>query len=167
MTDHALRMLRDAEDRLSDATILAQNSATRSDAASLLRVLAFEILLKCAVVINGGTPPRSHNYWNLWQCLPKSVQDYLLAMANDRMSGYVDFSNLRWLLDNYRFVFERARYFYEFYEGYTLEEQSELGDFWVGLGSPEAEADVQYKPNELFCLTDSLLAYVRAELHVN
>jgi hypothetical protein len=160
-------MLRDAEDRLNDASILATNFGTSSDAASLLRVLAFEVLLKCAVVANGGTPPRSHNYWNLWQSLPKSVQESVLAVAADRMPGHTDFSSLQLLLINYRFVFERARYFYEFYEGYTLQEQKELGDFWVSLGSPESEADVQYKPNELACLTDGLLAYVRAALQVS
>jgi hypothetical protein len=166
MRDHAQRMLRDAEDRLNDASILATSLDTRSDAVSLLRILAFEVLLKCAVVVNGQTPSKSHNYWNLWQSLPKGAQDSVLAVAATRMPGYADLSNLQWLLANYRFVFERARYFYEFYEAYTLQEQKELGDFWVGLGSPEAEADVQYKPNELVCLTDGLLAYIRAELQV-
>ncbi len=167
MNDHALRMLRDAEDRLNDASILATNLGTCSDAASLLRVLAFEVLLKSAVVVSGGTPPRSHNYWTLWQSLPESARGSVLAVAVDRMPGHTDFSNLQLLLVNYRFVFERARYFYEFYEGYTLQEQKELGDLWVSLGSLEAEADVQYKPNELTCLTDGLLAYVKATLQVS
>ncbi|TAM95291.1 MAG: hypothetical protein EPN40_10715 [Rhodanobacteraceae bacterium] len=167
MNDHALRMLRDAEDRLSDASILVASLDTRSDAASLLRILALEVLLKCAVITNGGTPQKSHNYLALWQSLPKSAQDAILTVAADRMPGHADLSNLEWLLPNYRFVFERARYFYEFYEGYTLQEQSELGKFWVDLGSPEHEADVQYKPNELTCLIDGLLAYVKRELGVD
>lgn len=167
MNDHALRMLRDAEDRLNDASVLAANLDTRSDAASLLRILAFEVLLKCAIVVNGGTPPRSHNYWNLWQSLPKLVQNSVLAVAVDRMPGYADLSNLQWLLGNYRFVFEKARYFYEFYEDYTLQDQSELGNFWISLGAPETEAEVQYKPNELTCLTDGLLAHIRGKLQVD
>ena len=166
MNDHALRMLRDAEDRLNDASILATSLDTRSDAASLLRVLAFEVLLKCAVIVNGGSPPKSHNYWAIWQSLPKPAKDSILAVAEDCMPGHTDFSNLQWLLTNYRFVFERARYFYEFYEGYTLQEQNELGNFWISLGSPEAEADVQYRPNELTCLTDSLLSHVKTALQV-
>lgn len=120
MNDHALRMLRDAEDRLSDASILATSLEARSDAASLLRILAFEVLLKCALVTNDRTPPRSHNYWGIWQSLPQSAQDAVLSVAADRMPGHADLSNLQWLLCNYRFVFERARYFYEFYDGFTL-----------------------------------------------
>jgi len=160
-------MLRDAEDRLSDASILTESLHTRSDAAPLLRILAFEVLLKCAVITNGGTPPKSHNYLALWQSIPRSAQDAILTVAADRMPGHADLSNLEWLLRNYRFVFERARYFYEFYEGYTLQEQSELGQFWVDLGSPEDEADVQYKPNELTCLIDGLLVHVKRELRVD
>ena len=167
MNDHAVRMLRDAEDRLNDATILATSLHTRSDAASLLKILAFEVLLKCAVFTNGGNPPKSHNYLILWQSLPESAQDAILSVAADRMPGHAELSNLEWLLRNYRFVFERARYFYEFYEGYTLQEQSELGEFWVNLGSPDCEADVQYKPNELTCLVEGLLAYVKRELGVD
>jgi hypothetical protein len=83
------------------------------------------------------------------------------------MPGQADLSNLEWLLRNYRFVFERARYFYEFYEGYTLQEQHELGDFWVSLGSPDHEADVQYKPNELASLTEGLLNHIKSELGVS
>jgi hypothetical protein len=167
MNDHALRMLRDAEDRLSDASILVASLDTRSDAASLLRILAFEVLLKCAVVTNGGTPSRSHNYLALWQSLPQNAQDAIVTVAANRMPGHADLSNLEWLLRNYRFIFERARYFYEFYEGYTLKEQSELGQFWVDLGSPNNEADVQYKPNELTCLIEGLLAHVKRKLGVN
>ena len=164
MTDHALRMLKEAEDRLNDASILTTSLDARSDSASLLRILAFEVLLKCAVVTNGDSPKKSHDYWALWQSLPKSAQGAILTDAENRMPGHADLSNLEWLLRNYKFVFERARYFYEFYEGYTLQEQSELGQFWVDIGSPEHEADVQYKPNELTCLIDGLLAHIKREL---
>jgi hypothetical protein len=64
----------------------------------------------------------------------------------------------------YQFIFEKARYHYEIYDGYTLDEQRELGRLWDEIGAPTEEAVVQYHPEELFCLTEGLLAYVEKAL---
>ena len=72
--------------------------------------------------------------------------------------------NLDELLGWYQFIFEKARYHYELYEGYTLDEQHELGEYWVSIGAPTREAVVQYFPSELQCLIAGLSAYVEKAL---
>lgn len=75
-----------------------------------------------------------------------------------------DFENLQELLKNYQFIFEKVRYFYEFYEGYTLDEQHELGQFWKDIGAPLDEADVRYYPDELECLIFVISKYIKEKV---
>ena len=98
--------------------------------------------------------------------MPDEVAGEILSAAEKRMPGVADLSEIEWLLKNYEFVFKRARYSYEFYEGYTRDEVQELGELWCSLGAPDHEAIVQYKPNELLCLTEALLDYIRRVLGV-
>ena len=76
------------------------------------------------------------------------------------MPGHADLSELDHLLDSYQFIFTRARYHYELYRGYSLDEQHELGELWRSLGSPPEEAVVQYHPNELRCLIYGLEQFI-------
>lgn len=167
MSDDAKRMFREALDRLKDAEVLACSTQTPSDSSALLRVLAFEILLKCAIRLSGQTTKQHHNYVKLWSALPGYVSKEILRVAKDRSPGHTDFSDLPKLLAWYQFVFEKARYHYELYEGYTLEEQRELGQFWEELGAPTHEAVVQYYPEELFCLIEGLKVYIEGRLSNN
>jgi hypothetical protein len=80
------------------------------------------------------------------------------------MPGHADLSDLDRLLSAYQFVFEKARYYYELYTGYTLEQQRELGEFWEQLGAPENEADVRYYPMELDCLVHALRTFIETRL---
>ena len=45
-------------------------------------------------------------------------------------------------------VLKRAQYYYEFSEGYALEEHCEPGEHWGCLCAPESEAEVRYIPEE-------------------
>jgi len=65
MNDRVARMFRDAQDRLHDANILARSLDKRSDSQVIIRILGFEILLKCALLLSGQEPKNSHNYKNL------------------------------------------------------------------------------------------------------
>ena len=56
MPDHIVRMYQEAQDRLHDADILAQSLCARSDSQAIIRILAFEVLLKCALLICGQKP---------------------------------------------------------------------------------------------------------------
>ena len=157
-------MLQEANDRRHDANILGGSLNTRSDSQAFLRVLAFEILLKAAVLVSGAPRARGHNYDELWGKLPATVQAEIMNVARTRMPGHADFSDLGKLLFWFQFIFERARYGYELYDGYTPEQVRQLGEYWEELGAPIEEALIQYYPSELECLTEGLIKYVETAL---
>ena len=152
-------MLHEAKDRLHDADILARSIDTRSDSQAIIRILGFEVLLKCAPLLSGQEPKNSHNYKKLWLGLPGHVRKQVLEVASARMPGHADLTNLDDKLTWWQYVFERARYHYELYENYTLKEQAELGELWIALGAPNQKAVVQYFPSELVCMIEGLVAY--------
>jgi hypothetical protein len=162
MSDQVRRMYNEAHARLHDAEILSRSLRARSDSSAIIRILAFEILLKAALVVARQKPKAHHNYRKLWLGLPGKARKGILAVAKARMPGHADLSNVEDLLRWYQFIFEKARYHYELYEGYSLKEQAELGDLWLSLGAPTHEAVVQYHPDELVCLIAGLNAYVEA-----
>ena len=162
MDERVVRMLHEAKDRLHDADILARSIDTRSDSQALIRILGFEVLLKCALLLSGQEPKNSHNYKKLWLGLPGHVRKQVLKVATARMPGHADLTNLEDQLTWWQYVFERARYHYELYENYTLKEQAELGELWIALGAPNEEAVVQYFPSELRCMIEGLVAYVES-----
>jgi hypothetical protein len=157
-------MYNEAMTRLNDADILSRSLETHSDSQSLLRILGFEVLLKCALILCGQIPKKSHLYAKLWRGLPGYAQKEILAVARNRMPGHAGLSDADKLFGWYQFIFERARYHFELYEDYSLEEQRELGRFWEELGAPVDEAVVQYHPSELTCLIDGLRAFIEARL---
>ncbi len=154
----------EAQDRLHDADLLALSPDTRSDSNAIIRILAFEILLKCALLVANQEPKQNHNYKNLWLGLPGYARKEVLAVASERMPGHSDLSEVEKLLLWYQFIFEHARYHYELYDGYSLTEQRELGQYWREIGAPTGEAVVQYYPLELTCLIAGLNAYVEKAL---
>lgn len=160
MDDRVARMFYEAQDRLHDADILAGSLDTRSDSQAILRILGFEVLLKCALLLSGQEPKNSHNYKKLWLGLPGHVRKKVLEVASARMPSHADLSDLEKKLELWQFVFERARYHYELYENYSLKEHAELGALWEAHGAPSHEAVVQYFPSELQCLVEGLIAYV-------
>lgn len=165
MRDRAVRMFNDAQDRLHDADILARSLSAISDSQALLRILAFEVLLKCALLVSGQEPKRTHKYADLWDSLPAAAQEEVLAVASENMPDKNSLVHLDRVLNAYQFVFEKARYYYEFYEWKSLEEQREEGASWVAQGAPVEEARVQYYPLELRGLIAGLVAYVEARLY--
>lgn len=164
MRDRLARMHQAAKDRLHDADILGASLDTRSDSQSFLRVLAFEVLLKAALLSSRGGGARGHKYKDLWAQLPEAAREKIMKVAADRSPGHTDLSNVENLLTWYQYIFEKARYPYEIYDGYTPEEVRDLRAFWEQIGAPSEEAVVQYHPEELHCLTVGLLAYVEAAL---
>jgi hypothetical protein len=164
MYDHAIRMYSDASARLADAEILQTSLDSQSDSAAILTVLGFEVMLKCAIVLSGKSPKNNHKYSVQWMTLPEDVRSEILSVAEARMPGHTDFSDLNKLLVAFQFVFEKGRYYYEFFRDYSLEEQFELGQLWEELGSPLDEAIVRYYPNELFCLIEGLRRHIERRL---
>lgn len=164
MRDHVKRMYLEAMDRVHDADILSQSLRDRSNASTLIRILAFEILLKSAILLHGQRAKESHAYAKLWLALPGRIQKELLAVAENRMPGHTDFSDLPGLLTSFQITFEKARYGYEPLEGYTLSEQRELETVWIDGGSEPAEALFSHRPSELYCLVEALSAHIENSL---
>jgi hypothetical protein len=142
--DHIKRMYKEAYGYIDDAAFLLRNLNTKSDSAALLKILGFEILLKCSLIVSDQIPMKTHNYYKLWLCLPDNARKKIIQNAKSRMHDINDFSNIENLLNNYKFVFERARYYYEFYNDKTLEEQHKNGMVWAERGSPLEEAVVRF-----------------------
>jgi hypothetical protein len=164
MQDDARRMLQEARSRLNDAEILAGSLAAQSDSSALLRILGFEILLKCATLLCGIAPKRTHSYRHLWTSLPHAARNEILVLAKDRMPGHADLSDPDKVLNAWQLIFEKGRYFYEFYYGWTVAQQREYGELWESLGAPTEEADLQYYPNELSCFIEALTQFIERRL---
>lgn len=164
MKDRLARMLNEAQDRRHDADILGASLDTQSDSQAFLRVLAFEVLLKAAVLASGQTRAGGHDYKKLWGELPAAVRHQIIEVAQRRMPGHADLSNIDVLLEWFRFVFERARYSYELQDGVTPAETYEKGRQWVERGAPIHEAEIQYHPSELECMSEGLVKYLEHAL---
>lgn len=162
---HLISMMsHEAELRSHDASLLSSSPAARSDSASLLRLLALEILLKATVQIHCGEPSRTHSYRELFGSLPQEVRHRVLQAAGAAAPGVADFSNLDALLETFSANFVQLRYPYEKYEGLTEAEYVELGETWLASGGATTTADFAYHPTELRCLAHALQLEVDAWL---
>jgi hypothetical protein len=160
MNDHVARMLSDARDRIHDADILSESGRAKSASASLLRILALEVLLKTAGLVALQKYKRSHRYATLWADLPPESKASILSVATQRFPGHADLSDMEVLLKDWEYAFTKGRYYFELYETYTQEEQRALGDLWVSLGAPEHEAEVRFHPLELLALSEGIIHYI-------
>jgi hypothetical protein len=151
-------MLGEARKRLDAGDILQADLAHSSDSGYLLRLLAFELLLKAMLTALGVRAKQSHSYRNLWACLPSATQSRLLEKAGDRMAGVADYSDLPRLLSTWSSNFVRLRYPFECYEGLTEEQYHARGEAWIAGGALMSEADFVYYPNELRGLLDAFVA---------
>ncbi len=152
-------MVREAKGRLHDASLLS-TCVTHGNSDALLRVLALEILLKATHVHEVGRYPRVHDYACLWRLLSEPVRSAILARGHGRDPGRLSNKDLDLLLRDWQVVFTQSRYYFELYENYTLQEQQELGEFWLELGAPVAEAEIKYHPLELEALCSGLIGYL-------
>jgi hypothetical protein len=164
LADDVRRMFNEASDRIHDADILSESMRESSDSSALLRVLGFEILLKCALTACRQRFKRSHRYADLWDGLPEDTQEKILAKARSRMPGHADLSDMPGLLRAYQYVWEQGRYFYEHYQGWQQDDVEAFGDLWIELGAREEDAEIAYFPNELRCLVFGLQAFIKGWL---
>jgi hypothetical protein len=153
-----------ASERLADADLLEQSPQATSDSGYLLRLLAFEILLKALLAVKGVAPPKNHSYLELFDLLPRTVRERVLASAAERMSTSADYSPLAELLDTFAINFVALRYPYEAYESVSGDARKAAGKGWVAKGAPDSEATFVYYPEELRGLNYALTNEVRAWL---
>lgn len=161
---HATRMYDEANARLHDAAFMEHSGRAQSDSASIIRVLAFEVLLKCALHLRNRPRERSHDYVRLWGLLSAPNQEEILNVARCRMPGHADLSELDELLADFKRVFDQARYYYELSEGETPEEHQRKGELWQAQGGRPEEAEIRYQPNELTCLIAGLSSFIERRI---
>lgn len=154
------RMRQVADGYLADARILETKVEATSDAAYLLQLTAFEILLKAVLRGHGAVVEPHHGYSAHIENLPAIVRARLWETAADRMGSYADFSNPGALLSTWSTNFSKLRYSYEAYDGKTTEEVRALGEAWLARGAKIEEATFRYHPEEL----TGVLFALKAEL---
>lgn len=157
-------MKEEASTRLADAAVLEADLHRTSDSGYLLRLLAFELLLKAAAIIYGKEPPHHHRYQRIWSLLPQGVRQRTLADAAYRMAGVSDYCDIDALLSTWSSNFVAMRYPFEKYLGLTEHEYIARGNDWVAAGSTIDDADFVYHPTELLGLTEALLKLI--EKHI-
>ena len=150
-------MANEAAKRSADSAILSSTVAgAGSDSAYLLELLAFELLLKATLQINGIRPPANHSYAKLFTLLPTQVQDRLSGAAASRVGPDVDFSDLGHLLDTWSQNFVSLRYPFEKYADLTEQQYRAKGDTWMQSGADVNTADFVYYPEQLHAFTHAL-----------
>ena len=163
MNEHVLKLMREsAAARWQDAQTLVQVDplGDRSDSEVLLSLLAFELLLKCLLHINGIKPSgQGHKYRKLFQQLPWANQSEILDFAIARIGPDSKLSyDYRIVLETLGENFIRLRYPYEAYMHVTEGEYYEMGEDWLSRGAPDEGANRVLYSNELFGLTEALFA---------
>jgi hypothetical protein len=173
-------MYREACSRIDDADFLGRHlPPSKYNSDHLLRVLGLEVLLKATLKLadvdyrargTGG-----HDYEALFNRLPQDARGEVLKVAVDRMRGWtketypdlVDISTddgLNKVLRQSEQHFMRARYQYEFFEGFTQDEQRVVEQRWLERGGPSDEADCVSYPEEVGAIIAGLRAYIEAHV---
>lgn len=173
------RMYREACSRIADADFLARHvppSAYGSD--HLLRVLGFEVLMKAALRIFAVKyPTAKHRYLELWERMPLEGRQEILGAAVNRLGGIRDPSSpsnaavnlcnskdLERVLNHAERFFTRARYQYEYFDGFTEEEQRAVEARWLERAAPQEEADIVTYAPEIDALITGLRALIQSRL---
>ncbi|MCH7564970.1 MAG: hypothetical protein IH968_14230 [Gemmatimonadetes bacterium] len=128
------------------------------DGGYLLRLLAFEILLKALHLVTVGPPKRSHSYVELMGALPLEYRNRIWSSAAVAPGVPHDAAlhNKEHLLKTFSKNFVDLRYPYDKYTGDSPEEYHAKGARWIAAGAPTEEADFTYYPSELGGLTQAI-----------
>ncbi|SNS48952.1 hypothetical protein SAMN05421757_102367 [Tropicimonas sediminicola] len=119
----------------------------------MLATLEMEILLKAAYRLDSGSANRSHkhDYFKIWKDLGSEPREAILNVARERYAEHARLRNaedVETVLKALKNAFLKGRYAYEFNEGRTLVDASEVGRQWLKDGGLPEEADLAYYPME-------------------
>lgn len=145
-------MLKESASRAAAADIL-QESGDTSDSAYILRLLAFELLLKLLVEEQTGeTAPKHHRYAEIFGLLPASIQSRFSELAGERIGPSALANGLERILEELGSNFVQLRYPYDKYTDLKEEQYARLGASWLVGGAPAEQSTFRYYPEELFGL---------------
>lgn len=148
-------MLQEVRKRLNAAEVL-DSADDESDAAYLLRLISFEILLKLLMELHGINPGRTHLYADLFNRLPKEVQAQLLEMTGERIGASALDREHGKVFEDLGSNFIQLRYPYDQYKDMNEAQWRALGTDWQARGCGLNEAVFRYWPEELFGLIYAL-----------
>jgi hypothetical protein len=131
-------------------------AARASDGDYLLRLIAFEILLKAVGVAHGTRPKKNHSYAEFFSALPRDAQQRVLDQAQARVGKAVDYTTPEKLLKVFQRNFVALRYSYEAYDRLTADELKAREKSWLENGARIEDATFTYYPEELFGLLFAL-----------
>jgi hypothetical protein len=155
-------MRRESENRLAAAETLTK-AQDESDTAYLLRLLAFELLLKLLVeVTTGFEAPKHHHFHKLFRLLPQQTQTDLLRVTGQRIGPSALTTNHISVLKDLGRNFVTLRYPFEKYSDMTETEYRDAAVKWLTSGAPTSRGDFRYHPEELFGLTTALKQVTRS-----
>jgi hypothetical protein len=145
-------MIRESMERLGAAEVLRSGGDT-SDSGYLLRLLAFELLLKVLVERDtANKAPGIHFYDQLFDRLSPESQTQLLAGAANWIGPSDLTTNHRLVLSQLGRNFVALRYPYDKYDGMSADEYAAVGNDWIKQGAPVEHATFRYFPEELYGL---------------
>jgi hypothetical protein len=131
--------------------------------AEVLRLLAFEVLLKAVLVLERGEFYRSHSYKDQWGSLSQTTKDELNRLAVYRWPGEGEYFTETNLMGLER-AFLTCRYHYEPNLGRTPEEARQVGEDWVARGASLEEAEIRGYGQELVPMNFALSQFLARKL---
>lgn len=152
------KMVSDAEERLCDARILSTSLSVKSNSAYLLKILAFEVLLKAAHVVSNGNYPENHDYINIWQGIDAAGRSKILEVAR-QTDHHAKLNDISQLMSNFKRLFQDARYWWSCNKKmkvnkiYSIVKKEEPGFY--------KDTIIVYCSIELHCLTSGLLVHLK------
>lgn len=158
------RMYHEAISRIHDADILSSTLSKKSDSDAIVRILGFEVLLKCALLVCSGKLHMGHSYAGLWRKIPQDQRQSILVDAKQRMPGHSNLEDIEKLLDAYERIFMNARYSYEENQDLSDARVRKKGEVWLEQGAKDEDADFVYYPMELECLIHGLCLFIEKRL---
>jgi hypothetical protein len=164
MHDQRARLLFEvATNRMVCVSLLTHSSREKYPTGVLLHALTLEIILKAALITAGKKYTRQDTHLDLWQKLPKNVQDRVVAAALQEHGGVASFDNIPTVLRANNQIIETARY--------PLDELDELAN------TPITDVDEPWKllaletgsvyPVETDGLLIGLAKYIESEFEEN
>lgn len=162
----AIRMYSHSRELSDSAELLAGHLEDHGTASVILKLIAFEVALKAALLVSSGKNAMDirHHFKKGWYRLDTDIQSDVRRNAEQRMAGHVSFHDIDALLDTWESNFIAVRYSYEKLNGLSDEVVREKGDNWIKGGCQDEDADFVFHPDELFALTHGLHVWLSQKL---
>lgn len=166
--EKAQAILSDAESYYVSAKTLSQRChEDHGRATAMLKLLAFELALKAAFVLDQNKDARkTHDYPKIWQGLKPATQVLILEMAGTEV-GTIDGTNelryetsrLEQKLERWKEAFTEGRYSFSKNLNRSKKQIQDVGKKWIADGCPDEDADYEYGGEDLYGLYSAIIKW--------